>query len=466
MVAVNRSEEWGVKNDHGYDFTLPAMRTIFYAFGPNIAKTTLGPFQNIELFNLMAGLLGLQHDIPPNNGTQGRLNKVLKDVTVKAPQRSGPMKACSAERLAKSGVTVWPRLSPSQRELLLDVKLTLSRLLQLHRISRRYKTFSTCLSSKDLACEKECAEVVSTRCCRITLFWKCGNVPPVKLLRCGKENQGVALIERIRPENPNPKDARLVWRPNQPTGATPDMKQERLKLQLPKQTIATQIIRQEQLKLQPPKQISVTQNIHQGQLNMHLPKLSIVSLSSKDDESLKVYLHSDFVKGHYMDLKNLVSDYAKFYGELLVMSGPVYDFDNNGVADPKQSRSNSVPSHIFFVIFRCEKSEWLRDTFQCKQPDALRALSFVLPNVKHDYNCLEPSVYLTTNLVRLRDVELLTGIEFLPTFRQSKSQVKEFYDDDFALTLRTWMPDKLWARNKDQTKLLVGNGSRVVSNHL
>ncbi|VDK87545.1 unnamed protein product [Litomosoides sigmodontis] len=162
------------------------------------------------------------------------------------------------------------------------------------------------------------------------------------------------------------------------------------------------------------------------------------SLSVKGANDLKVDLHSDFVKGHFTNLEKLTYDYAKLYNDIVVISGPIYDFDDNHFNS--NSSSNAAPSHIFRVLFSCKDSQWLRDEFQCENVRSLDALSFILPNVPGDYNCLDPLSYLAANKARLRDIELLTGLEFLPTSSTSEA---EFYDDEFSVTLRTMLPEHL-----------------------
>uniref|UniRef100_A0A183V749 Ectonucleotide pyrophosphatase/phosphodiesterase family member 6 n=1 Tax=Toxocara canis TaxID=6265 RepID=A0A183V749_TOXCA len=97
-LFADRGSDVGVVADHGYDYLVDSMHAIFYARGPTIRpKLLLEPFQNIELFNLIAGafqllhtfvsqvriasitdLLGLANTFP-NNGTYGSLHRVLLD---------------------------------------------------------------------------------------------------------------------------------------------------------------------------------------------------------------------------------------------------------------------------------------------------------------------------------------------------------------------------------------------------
>uniref|UniRef100_A0A7M4FVS1 Autotaxin n=1 Tax=Crocodylus porosus TaxID=8502 RepID=A0A7M4FVS1_CROPO len=63
--------------DHGYDNKINSMQTVFIGYGPTFKyKTKVPPFENIELYNIMCDLLGLKP--APNNGTHGSLNHLLR----------------------------------------------------------------------------------------------------------------------------------------------------------------------------------------------------------------------------------------------------------------------------------------------------------------------------------------------------------------------------------------------------
>ncbi|XP_063155695.1 ectonucleotide pyrophosphatase/phosphodiesterase family member 2 isoform X4 [Candoia aspera] len=66
--------------DHGYDNKINSMQTVFLGYGPSFKyKTKVPPFENIELYNLMCDLLGLKP--VPNNGSHGSLNHLLRSST-------------------------------------------------------------------------------------------------------------------------------------------------------------------------------------------------------------------------------------------------------------------------------------------------------------------------------------------------------------------------------------------------
>uniref|UniRef100_A0A8C9DIY5 Ectonucleotide pyrophosphatase/phosphodiesterase family member 3 n=1 Tax=Prolemur simus TaxID=1328070 RepID=A0A8C9DIY5_PROSS len=63
--------------NHGYNNEFKSMEALFLAHGPSFKeKTEIEPFENIEVYNLMCDLLRIQP--APNNGTHGSLNHLLK----------------------------------------------------------------------------------------------------------------------------------------------------------------------------------------------------------------------------------------------------------------------------------------------------------------------------------------------------------------------------------------------------
>ena len=82
--SIARTREWADNNPgrftggtHGYDHELPSMRAIFVAHGPAFKDgVTVSPFQNIELYNVMADIMGITPS--PNDGTPGSLDDILE----------------------------------------------------------------------------------------------------------------------------------------------------------------------------------------------------------------------------------------------------------------------------------------------------------------------------------------------------------------------------------------------------
>ncbi|XP_058527125.1 ectonucleotide pyrophosphatase/phosphodiesterase family member 3 isoform X2 [Ochotona princeps] len=77
LAVRNRASTYCGGGNHGYNNEFKSMEAIFLAHGPSFKeKTEVEPFENIEVYNLMCDLLHIQP--APNNGTHGSLNHLLK----------------------------------------------------------------------------------------------------------------------------------------------------------------------------------------------------------------------------------------------------------------------------------------------------------------------------------------------------------------------------------------------------
>ncbi|XP_044280400.1 ectonucleotide pyrophosphatase/phosphodiesterase family member 1-like isoform X2 [Varanus komodoensis] len=84
---------------HGSDNVFANMQTLFIGFGPGFKfQTEVDPFENIEIYNLMCDLLEITP--APNNGTHGSLNHLLKTVryTPKHPKEESIPATCPVSR--------------------------------------------------------------------------------------------------------------------------------------------------------------------------------------------------------------------------------------------------------------------------------------------------------------------------------------------------------------------------------
>uniref|UniRef100_A0A6I8QX54 Autotaxin n=1 Tax=Xenopus tropicalis TaxID=8364 RepID=A0A6I8QX54_XENTR len=80
--VYKRQGKCAFQGDHGYDNKINSMQTVFVGHGPSFKyKTKVPPFENIELYNVMCDLLGLKP--APNNGTHGSLNHLLRVASYK-----------------------------------------------------------------------------------------------------------------------------------------------------------------------------------------------------------------------------------------------------------------------------------------------------------------------------------------------------------------------------------------------
>ncbi|KAH3831572.1 uncharacterized protein LOC127876504 isoform X2 [Dreissena polymorpha] len=134
-----------------------------------------------------------------------------------------------------------------------------------------------------------------------------------------------------------------------------------------------------------------------------------------------------------------LADYRKTFGDIHVTVGTIFDYDSDGIADKShvdgtryadESRTIPVASHMFVSVVKCStKVAKLEDCL----PVNLDIFSFVLPHRNDTYNCLPDREYLTNNVVRLRDIEHLTGLRLLETI-----------NGELNARLRTYLPLEMW----------------------
>ncbi|KAK7066059.1 ectonucleotide pyrophosphatase phosphodiesterase [Halocaridina rubra] len=75
--TVQFNSTWSLQGQHGYDNYFPSMHALFVAYGPDFKQgIKVEPFQNIELYNLMCYLTGVEP--AENNGTWGSLHHLLE----------------------------------------------------------------------------------------------------------------------------------------------------------------------------------------------------------------------------------------------------------------------------------------------------------------------------------------------------------------------------------------------------
>ncbi|MCP9262901.1 hypothetical protein DINM_006272 [Dirofilaria immitis] len=379
-------------------FLIVSMRAIFIAVGPDIAQNReINDFQNIELYNLFTHLLRI--DAAPNNGTNGSLFTVLRNPpTFPITTVDYPLEQCIDQINIKTCNFSY------DCPLMDDI----------------YQNCPTKLHSSVSATYDFTTELCSLQLCDAIIYFD------------KKENCVTYFDSAIE------------------TNSCKAPKNESYSL------------------------ISLF-----GNLDSILDCYSTLDLA-------RVHVPKHFADEIWQFVLNETVKYSSKYGNLRFISGAAYDQDGDGVRDSddlishesrmmsgidlrghynanrslpdtcliyediekelqyeedmqeteKQdfpmftSSLKSDPSHVFFVLMWCENSV-LTSHALCKNT---AFIPYVLPVKGKNLNCLEPSEYLYDNTVRMRDIELLTGMEFF-TDRNIWSHME-------AIQLRTWLPEK------------------------
>ncbi|KAF8387314.1 hypothetical protein PRIPAC_76456 [Pristionchus pacificus] len=145
----------------------------------------------------------------------------------------------------------------------------------------------------------------------------------------------------------------------------------------------------------------------------------------------EIPLHSSFVKGFLSPLQTLTHEYLRRYGRLLSFTGTIFDYDTDGRADA--TVNSSIPSHIFRILLSCR--HWDSDS-SCSDPSESAVISWMIPHIELDFNCLPSDKLLFSYTARVRDIELATGVRFFADRR--------IIPENIAKSISTFIPDRLW----------------------
>ncbi|VDO47245.1 unnamed protein product [Onchocerca flexuosa] len=151
----------------------------------------------------------------------------------------------------------------------------------------------------------------------------------------------------------------------------------------------------------------------------------------------RIPVPKDFADGIWQFVLNETVEYLAKYSNLRFFSGAIYDQDGDGVRDSDEIIRKSNPSHLFFVLMWCENNVLISHTL-CKD---VIFIPYILPVKGRNLNCLKSSEYLYDNTARMRDIELLTGMEFFTN--------RSIWSDVEAIQLRTLLPERKRHRDDD-----------------
>uniref|UniRef100_A0A7N8WKQ1 Ectonucleotide pyrophosphatase/phosphodiesterase 2 n=1 Tax=Mastacembelus armatus TaxID=205130 RepID=A0A7N8WKQ1_9TELE len=372
----------GFYGDHGYDNKINSMQTIFLGYGPTFKfKTKVPAFENIELYNVMCDLLGLKP--APNNGTHGSLNHLLRSPSyrptmpeeVSRPTASGHVPAgtedlgCSCDdKVSHDDFTSEKNLLYGRPAVLFRTKYSI-----LHH-SDYISGYSEALSMP---------------------LWTAYTVSRQVEVSVMPE----ALSNCVRPD----------------TRVPPAYSQSCTNYRADKQITYAFLY---------PPQLSSTID----------KKYEAVLITN----SVPMYPAFKRVWGYFQ--RALVKKYATERNGVNVLTGPIFDYDYNGVRDSfekiKEYTTGTVPipTHYFVVLTSCLDFTQAADS--CSGP--LSSAAFILPHrPTNDETCNsseEESRWvedlMKMHTARVRDVELLTGLDLYRKTTRSYSEI---------LSLKTYM---------------------------
>uniref|UniRef100_A0A8C8SDV4 Autotaxin n=1 Tax=Pelusios castaneus TaxID=367368 RepID=A0A8C8SDV4_9SAUR len=378
--------------DHGYDNKINSMQTVFVGYGPTFKhKTKVPPFENIELYNVMCDLLGLKP--APNNGTHGSLNHLLRNNAYKPtmPEEVArplyPVAAFSASEF-DLGCTCDDKNKLDELNKRFHIKGTEEKHLLYGRPAILYRTKYNILHHQDF--ESGYSETFLMPLWTSYTISKQADVSgvPEHLTNCVRPDL------RISPGN------------------------------------------------------SQSCSAYKADKQMTYGFLFPPQLSSSPDAKYDAFLITNIIPMYpaFKKVWNyfqrvLVKRYATERNGVNVISGPIFDYDYDGLHDTTEKikqyvegSSVPVPTHYFSIITSC--LDFTQPADKCDGP--LSVLSYILPHrPDNDESCNssdEESKWvedlLKMHTARVRDIEQLTSLDF---FRKTSRSYTEI------LSLKTYL---------------------------
>ncbi|XP_071118759.1 uncharacterized protein [Haliotis cracherodii] len=358
-LVYKKQRNYCPKGSHGYDNRLKSMQALFVGFGPSFKQNeVVAPFENIELYNLMCDVLGITP--APNNGTEGGLHHLLKS----PPSLKKNTFSATSYLPCHQPEGLWSELqnctctSSEQQQFVMDT---------VGEQATPGLPPPTLYISDDMCILQQTHHIVG--------FSHTLRMPRWVATTCSQQmlfpdtTGSVCMI----PDGRLTARDRTTWAGLQ------------------------------------------TGNITHGNLlpgNYYQDACGDLALSST-----LVPMYDGFRAGIWQFVWELIYNYAD--GAVAVIAGPVFDDDHDGRVDTEETemryadtaRTAALPFHFFLILARCRESS---QTLPCG--GNVDTLSFVLPHTQRVPNCLDYNSYLADNLVRIRDIELLTGLQFLDEY--------------------------------------------------
>ncbi|XP_041873069.1 ectonucleotide pyrophosphatase/phosphodiesterase family member 3 isoform X2 [Corvus kubaryi] len=388
--------------NHGYDNEFKSMEAIFLAYGPSFKeKTEVDAFENIEVYNLMCDLLQI---VPAqNNGTHGSLNHLLKKpfYNPSHPREVSSPYSCPVSNLAPAddlGCNC-TQISNASQEVLLNERLNLTA-EEINKASSSHLPYGRpkVLQKENVYCLLSHRQYVSGYSYDIWMpLWTAYTVDKPE----STSPLPPTVSDCLRPDVRIP----VAWSQN-------------------------------------------CSNYPEG-LTLTHSFLYPPNYSSSDLEQYDALLTSNIVPMYkaFKDIWDyfhnvLLQKYARERNGVNVISGPVFDYNYDGHFDSpdeiKQYVNNTkipVPTHYYVVLTSCKNTSYT--PLNCS--GSLDALSFIIPHrPDNTESCAENKTLsewveerVQAHSARVRDVELLTGLDFYQERNESISEI---------LRLKTFLP--------------------------
>uniref|UniRef100_A0A8C5CEX6 SMB domain-containing protein n=1 Tax=Gadus morhua TaxID=8049 RepID=A0A8C5CEX6_GADMO len=378
MKGPEGKRHCGFLGDHGYDNKITSMQTTFLGYGPTFRfKTKVPPFENIELYNVMCDLLGLKP--AANNGTHGSLNHLLRSPVfrpampeeVSRPSPPAPVPTVTDDL----GCACDDKNKVEELNQRLKQAIDGHRNLPYGRPAVMFRAKYSVLHHSDF----------------ISGYSEALSMPLWTAFTVGRQVE----------VHPLPESLSNCVRPDR--RVPPAFSQSCTNYRADKHMSYAF--------LYPPRESSTAPPLFMG-------------ASCVPAYIVKVW-------GFFQ--RALVKRYAMERNGVNVVAGPIFDYDHDGVRDSAEkmkqyvSGTMPIPTHYFVVVTSCLDFPQAADV--CTGP--LSSFAFVLPHRPDNEEACNSSEdesrwveeLMKMHTARVRDVELLTGLDFYRRTNQSYPEI-------------------------------------------
>ncbi|XP_078587029.1 venom phosphodiesterase 2-like isoform X1 [Branchiostoma floridae x Branchiostoma japonicum] len=409
LVARNAEDSYASTfcdgGTHGYDNEYRSMHALFVAHGPAFKQNTISqPFQNIELYDLMADLVGVTP--APNNGTRGSLNHILQQ----------PLPVPSEAPPAAAGSCPFPTdyAAASQNQDCTSAP------------GSSCTGFANSATVEDFDSELNLTSTQESMYQSQHLPFGAPSVTfPTGYCRLTQKDYVAAY---------NRDTYMPLW-----SAATLSQDTQMSSADV------TSLCRRHDVRVPATDSLNCTEfgDLDIGYLYSPYQK-------SGDESSWMSALVTSNMVPQYRTFSSIlwrpaeekITGWARTNNGVNVISGPIFDWDVDGTRDKTgtngtQYLSNTpatIPTHYFKIVTRCSGGGDITSACQGGKVDVI---SFILPHrdryLSVERGCQDTNSLMETHVARVRDIELLTGLRFFPSL-----------DTDQALNLRLFLPNQLW----------------------
>ncbi|KAI8479780.1 ectonucleotide pyrophosphatase phosphodiesterase [Branchiostoma belcheri] len=449
---------------HGYDNEYRSMHALFVAHGPAFKQNTESPpFQNIELYDLMADLVGVTP--APNNGTRGSLNHIL---------RQPPPVPFSEPGLHISTRVVLHRNSATVEDFDRELDLTAaqestyqSQHLPFGAPSVTFDTGYCHLTQKDYVAAYN-RDTFMPLWSATTLSGDTQMSSGEVTSLCQRHDVRVPAGDSLNCTEFGDLDIGYLYSPYQKTGdesswmsalvtsnmfEPPDAQFRRGFPALPL------ILSVKALLISNPGRCFVflsskPQTCREGHLlfytehqcrHIRLCPVRAKLTAPANDAGFRTAETISVHRGGFIlwrPVEEKVSGWAGTYGGVNVISGPIFDWNLDGNRDERGTNNTQylpntpapIPTHYYKIVTRCSDGGDITSACQGGKADVI---SFILPHrdryLSVERGCQDSNSLMQTHVARVRDIELLTGLRFFLSL-----------NTDQALQLRLFLPTQLW----------------------